>query len=73
MKNPLNVALSGCELTVELPGSTAFLEKIALKSVPPRGTFEKEGVLFVTSPDTQRIVATFMSKQLPIVNAAKDF
>ncbi|XP_075732542.1 hemocyte protein-glutamine gamma-glutamyltransferase [Rhipicephalus microplus] len=31
MKNPLNVALSNCELTVELPGSTAFLEKIALK------------------------------------------
>lgn len=73
MRNPLNVALSSCELTVELPGSTAFLEKITLKNVPPRGTFEKEGVLFVTSPDTRRIVATFMSEQLPIVNAAKDF
>ncbi|KAL1426257.1 hypothetical protein MTO96_018314 [Rhipicephalus appendiculatus] len=73
MKNPLNVALSNCELTVELPGSTAFLEKIALKNVPPRGTFEKEGVLFVTSPDTRRLVATFMSAQLPIVNATKDF
>ncbi|KAL3200964.1 hypothetical protein MRX96_043180 [Rhipicephalus microplus] len=73
MKNPLNVALSNCELTVELPGSTAFLEKIALKNVPPRGTFEKEGVLFVTSPDTRRLVATFMSAQLPIVNATKNF
>lgn len=73
MKNPLNVALSNCELTVELPGSTAFLEKIALKNVPPRGTFEKEGILFVTSPDTRRLVATFMSAQLPIVNATKDF
>ncbi|KAH7980520.1 hypothetical protein HPB49_016872 [Dermacentor silvarum] len=30
MRNPLNVALSSCELTVELPGSTAFLEKITL-------------------------------------------
>lgn len=31
MRNPLNVALSNCKLTVELPGSTAFLEKVTLK------------------------------------------
>lgn len=73
MKNPLNVALSNCEYTVELPGSTAFLEKITHEDVPARGTFEKQGVLFVTSLDTHRIVATFMSNELPLVYATKDF
>lgn len=73
MKNPLNVALTSCEFTVELPGSTAFLEKIPHGDVPPRGTFERQGVLFVTSQDTRRIVATFMSNELPFVNATNDF
>ncbi|KAM7313821.1 hemocyte protein-glutamine gamma-glutamyltransferase-like [Ixodes scapularis] len=73
LKNPLQVALTDCELTVELPASTRFLETTAVGDVPAGGTFEKTGILFVTTPDTKHIVATFMSSQLPVVTGVKEF
>lgn len=71
--NPLTVPLTDCKLIVELPGSTQLLTQTAVGNVPPGRAFEKTGVLFVTSTDTKTIVATFMSKQLPVVTGITEF
>ncbi|CAN7992135.1 unnamed protein product [Ixodes hexagonus] len=69
LRNPLKTPLTHCELILELPTSTRLLEKIPLGDIPVGGRFEKAGMLFADSPDTKELIATFMSLEIPYVQA----
>lgn len=68
LKNPLAIPLSGCQLSLELPGSTRFLRPISVGSVDAYGLFFKSGSMFRTSEYTHEFNAAFTCREMPIVS-----